>query len=85
MLIVAVRQLIEDKGSTKLSNLQLEWLYSIMLSATGVKLALWLYCRTSRSEIVRAYAKVLGSSCLCIVISLIGILFSVVLFVASRH
>lgn len=57
VLIVAVRQLIEDKGSTKMSNLQLEWLYSIMLSATGVKLALWLYCRTSRSEIVRAYAK----------------------------
>lgn len=49
-----------------MSYSQLEWLYIIMLSATGVKLALWLYCRTSRSEIVRAYAKVLGSSCLCI-------------------
>jgi len=57
VLIEAVRQLIEDKGSTKMSNSQLEWLYSIMLFATGVKLALWLYCRTSRSEIVRAYAK----------------------------
>jgi hypothetical protein len=30
-----------------------------MLSATAVKLALWLYCRSSRNEIVRAYAKVL--------------------------
>lgn len=57
VLIEAVKQLIEDKGSTKMSNSQLEWLYGIMLSATGVKLALWLYCRTSRSEIVRAYAK----------------------------
>lgn len=57
VLIEAVRQLIEDKGSTKMSYSQLEWLYIIMLSATGVKLALWLYCRTSRSEIVRAYAK----------------------------
>lgn len=57
VLIVAVRQLIEDKGSTKMSYSQLEWLYIIMSSATGVKLALWLYCRTSRSEIVRAYAK----------------------------
>lgn len=57
VLIVAVRQLIEDKGSTKMSYSELEWLYIIMSSATGVKLALWLYCRTSRSEIVRAYAK----------------------------
>ena len=30
-----------------------------MLTATAVKLALWLYCRSSRNEIVRAYAKVL--------------------------
>jgi len=57
VLIEAVKQLIEDKGSTKMSYSQLEWLYIIMSSATGVKLALWLYCRTSRSEIVRAYAK----------------------------
>lgn len=57
VLVEAVRELIEDKGSTKMSHSQLEWLYIIMLSATGVKLALWLYCRTSRSEIVRAYAK----------------------------
>ncbi|CAD5185685.1 unnamed protein product [Musa acuminata subsp. malaccensis] len=28
-----------------------------MLSATFVKLALWLYCRTSGNKIVRAYAK----------------------------
>lgn len=57
VLVVAVRELIEDTGSDKMSRSQLEWLYGIMLSATGVKLALWLYCRTSRSEIVRAYAK----------------------------
>lgn len=57
VLVLAVRELIEDEGSTKMSHSQLEWLYIIMLSATGVKLALWLYCRTSRSVIVRAYAK----------------------------
>lgn len=57
VLVEAVRELIEDKGSSKMSHSQLEWLYIIMLSATGVKLALWIYCRTSRSEIVRAYAK----------------------------
>jgi len=33
------------------------WLYSIMIFATVVKLALWLYCRTSGNKIVRAYAK----------------------------
>ncbi|OMP03389.1 Cation efflux protein [Corchorus olitorius] len=33
------------------------WLYSIMLTATVVKLALWLYCKSSTNKIVRAYAK----------------------------
>nr|CAD1827220.1 unnamed protein product [Ananas comosus var. bracteatus] len=28
-----------------------------MLSATAVKLVLWLYCRSSRNDLVRAYAK----------------------------
>jgi hypothetical protein len=42
-----------------MSSNQFLWLYAIMLSATAVKLALWLYCRSSRNEIVRAYAKVL--------------------------
>ncbi|GMP92051.1 hypothetical protein CsSME_00042444 [Camellia sinensis var. sinensis] len=36
---------------------QLVWLYAIMLSATVIKLALWFYCRSSGSTIVRAYAK----------------------------
>ncbi|KAI3716517.1 hypothetical protein L1987_67439 [Smallanthus sonchifolius] len=57
VLIQAVEQLIEDKPAEKMSSLQLLWLYVIMLTATIVKLALWLYCRSSGNEIVRAYAK----------------------------
>ncbi|GLT82368.1 hypothetical protein SLE2022_007510 [Rubroshorea leprosula] len=57
ILIEAVEQLVEDKSSESMSSNQLIWLYAIMLTATVVKLALWLYCRTSKSKIVRAYAK----------------------------
>ncbi|XP_047321801.1 metal tolerance protein 4-like [Impatiens glandulifera] len=57
ILLQAVQQLIEDNPSEKMTSDQLIWLYSIMLFATVVKLALWLYCRTSGNEIVRAYAK----------------------------
>ncbi|KAH7683757.1 Cation efflux protein [Dioscorea alata] len=57
VLIQAVEQLIENDPKPKMSLTQLIWLYSIMLSATVVKLALWLYCRTSGNDIVRAYAK----------------------------
>ncbi|RVX12852.1 Metal tolerance protein 4 [Vitis vinifera] len=56
ILIEAVEELVKDKASDKMSSDQLIWLYTIMLSATAVKLALWLYCRTSRNKIVRAYA-----------------------------
>ncbi|KAJ7009502.1 hypothetical protein NC653_000251 [Populus alba x Populus x berolinensis] len=59
ILIQAVEQLIQQKPTEKMSSNQLLWLDAIMLSATAVKLALWLYCRSSRNEIVRAYAKVL--------------------------
>lgn len=57
VLIQAVEQLIEDKPPEKMSSLQLLWLYVIMITATVVKLVLWLYCRSSGNEIVRAYAK----------------------------
>lgn len=57
VLVEAVRQLIKDTPSDKMTHSQLEWLYVIMISAIVVKLALWLYCRKSGSEIVRAYAK----------------------------
>ncbi|XP_039126125.1 metal tolerance protein 4 [Dioscorea cayenensis subsp. rotundata] len=57
VLIQAVEQLIENDPKPKMTSTQLIWLYSIMLSATVVKLALWLYCRTSGNDIVRAYAK----------------------------
>ena len=58
VLIQALQQLIEDKPSDKMSSEQLFWLYLIMLTATGVKLVLWIYCRSSGNKIVRAYAKV---------------------------
>ncbi|KAI8009425.1 hypothetical protein LOK49_LG06G02549 [Camellia lanceoleosa] len=53
----AVEQLVEDKASEKMTTDQLVWLYAILLSATVIKLALWFYCRSSGSTIVRAYAK----------------------------
>ncbi|RDX94861.1 Metal tolerance protein 4, partial [Mucuna pruriens] len=57
VLIEAVEQLIEGKPSQKMTSDQLVWLYIIMLIATGVKLLLWFYCRSSGDKIVRAYAK----------------------------
>lgn len=60
VFIQAVEQLIKDEASGKMSSDQLVWLYTIMISATVVKLALWFYCKSSGNKIVRAYAKVLS-------------------------
>lgn len=60
ILVQAVEELIKDEGRAKMSSNQLFWLYVIMITATLVKLALWLYCRSSGNKIVRAYAKVFG-------------------------
>ncbi|KAK1302958.1 Metal tolerance protein 4 [Acorus calamus] len=57
VLVQAVEQLIQDEPTMKMNSSQLFWLYTIMLTATVVKLALWLYCRSSGNKIVRAYAK----------------------------
>lgn len=57
VLVQAVERLIENVSPDRMNYMQLAWLYSIMLFATVVKLALWLYCRTSGNKIVRAYAK----------------------------
>ncbi|KAA8516960.1 hypothetical protein F0562_017222 [Nyssa sinensis] len=57
VLIQAAEQLIKDEPSDKMTSEQLVWLFSIMLTATGVKLVLWIYCRSSGNKIVRAYAK----------------------------
>lgn len=57
ILIQALKELIEDDPSEDMSSNQLIWLCAIMITATVVKLALWLYCRTSGNDIVRAYAK----------------------------
>ncbi|TKW41838.1 hypothetical protein SEVIR_1G343700v4 [Setaria viridis] len=57
VLVKAIEQLVENKPVAKMTSEQLIWLYSIMLSATAVKLALWFYCKSSGNSIVRAYAK----------------------------
>jgi len=57
VFIQAVEKLIVNEAPDKLNQIQLLWLYSIMIFATVVKLALWLYCRTSGNKIVHAYAK----------------------------
>lgn len=57
VLVQAVERLIENVTPDRMNYMQLVWLYSIMLFATVVKFALWLYCRTSGNKIVRAYAK----------------------------
>ncbi|KAJ4705535.1 Metal tolerance protein [Melia azedarach] len=57
VLVKAVEQLIKAEPSEKMTSTQLVWLYAIMLTATAVKLVLWLYCRSSGNKIVRAYAK----------------------------
>ncbi|KAK3019115.1 hypothetical protein RJ639_004107 [Escallonia herrerae] len=57
VLVQAVEQLIKDETSDKMTTDQLVWLYAVMLTATAVKLALWVYCRSSGNKIVRAYAK----------------------------
>ncbi|KAK7305566.1 hypothetical protein VNO77_43472 [Canavalia gladiata] len=56
VLITAAEQLIENSPAEKMTAEQLIWLYSIMLFATVVKFVLWLYCRSSGNQIVRAYA-----------------------------
>ncbi|KAG6694016.1 hypothetical protein I3842_09G028500 [Carya illinoinensis] len=57
VLVQAVEQLIKGQPSEKMTSEQLVWLYAIMLTDTGVKLALWFYCRSSGNKIVHAYAK----------------------------
>lgn len=57
VLLLAVEELIKDESTEKMTSDQLLWLYVIMISATVIKLALWIYCRSSGNKIVRAYAK----------------------------
>ncbi|GAB4856108.1 Metal tolerance protein 4 [Ancistrocladus abbreviatus] len=57
VLVQAVEELIRDEATEKMSSYQLIWLCVIMITATVVKFALFLYCRSSGNDIVRAYAK----------------------------
>ncbi|KAL2317349.1 hypothetical protein Fmac_031225 [Flemingia macrophylla] len=58
VFITAVQQVIENNPYEKMSSDELVWLYSITIFAALVKLALWIYCRSSGNTIVRAYADV---------------------------
>ncbi|BBN10259.1 hypothetical protein MPTK1_5g02190 [Marchantia polymorpha subsp. ruderalis] len=57
VLVTGVQQLTEGDAGRTLSAEQRNWLIVIMGSAIAVKLALYIYCRTSESEIVLAYAQ----------------------------
>ncbi|KAL8122062.1 metal tolerance protein 4-like [Apium graveolens] len=57
VLIQAIQELIKDDPPPRMNSNQLLWLYTIMLTAAVVKLALWIYCKSSGNDIVRAYAK----------------------------
>ncbi|KAF5471313.1 hypothetical protein F2P56_011756 [Juglans regia] len=57
ILIQAVEELVKDEPSEDMSSSQMIWMCTIMISATVVKLLLWIYCKSSRNEIVRAYAQ----------------------------
>ncbi|CAI9113635.1 OLC1v1014274C1 [Oldenlandia corymbosa var. corymbosa] len=59
VLVQATQEILEENKHSDNSPQNLEfWLYPIMLSATLLKLGLWLYCKNSKNEIVQAYAKV---------------------------
>ncbi|KAK6937039.1 Cation efflux protein [Dillenia turbinata] len=57
ILVQAVEELIADEASDQMSTNQLIWLCIIMITATVVKLGLWIYCRSSPNKIVQAYAR----------------------------
>ncbi|KAI6673857.1 hypothetical protein NL676_001763 [Syzygium grande] len=57
VLVQAVEQLIRNQSSKRRTSEQLVWLYTIILTATGVKLILWIICRSSGNKIVRLYEK----------------------------
>ncbi|KAK9736041.1 hypothetical protein RND81_04G246300 [Saponaria officinalis] len=57
VLIQAVEQIIKNEANDKMSKSQFVWLFVIMISATVIKFVLFLYCRSSGNDIVRAYAK----------------------------
>ena len=60
VLVQAVESMMEYNHISCSDVIFSPGLFSIMLSATAVKLALWLYCKSSGNSIVRAYAKVLS-------------------------
>lgn len=58
VLIAAVEQLLEGDSGRKMDSGELVWLSVVMGIATAAKLALFLFCRTFKSEIVHAYSLV---------------------------
>ncbi|KAI3843531.1 hypothetical protein MKX03_018120 [Papaver bracteatum] len=62
VLIQAIEQLIKDEPSNKMDSSQLVWLYSIMLSATAVKLSMVLLQKFSKQN----------RPCICKVAAVLG-------------
>lgn len=56
VLITAVEQLMEGDPGRKMNSGELVWLSVVMGIATVAKLALFIFCRTFKSEIVHAYS-----------------------------
>ncbi|XP_024399196.1 metal tolerance protein 4 [Physcomitrium patens] len=56
VLITAVEHLLEGDDGNKMNSSELVWMTVVMVVATAAKLALYLFCRTFKSEIVHAYS-----------------------------
>nr|XP_023919619.1 metal tolerance protein 4-like [Quercus suber] len=53
----AAEELIKGEPFEIQSKSKLIWMCTIMISATVVKLALWIYCKSSKNDIIRVHAK----------------------------
>ncbi|KAG0576481.1 hypothetical protein KC19_5G083500 [Ceratodon purpureus] len=56
VVITATEQLLEGDQGRKMDSGEIVWLTVVMGIATAAKLALFLFCRTFKSEIVHAYS-----------------------------
>ncbi|KAM4084459.1 hypothetical protein ACB094_08G134000 [Castanea mollissima] len=57
VFLQSAEELIRGEPSEKLSKSKLIWICTIMISATVVKLALWIYNKSLKNDIVRANAE----------------------------
>ncbi|KAL4611873.1 hypothetical protein ACB092_08G157500 [Castanea dentata] len=57
VFLQSAEELIKGEPSEKLSKSKLIWICTITISSTVVKLALWIYCKSLKNDIVRANAE----------------------------